>query len=78
MTNRHSEPPMLSEPIHGTVETLGRFLDPVRAHALAQAVAHVGVNGVEGEDLPGEVLAIAEQFAEWLAVGPNTGVGTDG
>jgi hypothetical protein len=59
------------EPIHGDLNatytsTLGRFLDPVRAHALAQAVNHVGVNGVEGDDVPGEVLAIASRFEAWL------------
>jgi hypothetical protein len=47
--------------------TLGRFLDPVRAHALEQAIAHVNYNGVEGPDVPGEVLAIAERFETWLA-----------
>jgi hypothetical protein len=47
-------------------EIFGRILDPVRAHALTEAVAHVGVNGVEGEDVPGEVLAIAERFEAWL------------
>jgi hypothetical protein len=62
-----------SDPTHGdlNVTYTGRILDPVRAHALAQAVNHVGVNGVEGDDVPGEVLAVAERFAEWL-VGPES------
>jgi hypothetical protein len=53
---------------HGdlNVTYTGRFLDPVRAHALAQAVNHAGVNGVEGDDVPGEVLAIASRFEAWL------------
>jgi len=44
----------------------GHPLNPVRAHALTQAVEHVGVNGTESPDVPGEVLAIAERFEAWL------------
>jgi hypothetical protein len=55
------------EPIPGQVEQFGRILDPVRACALEQAIAHVNYSGAEGPDVPGEVLAIAERFETWLA-----------
>jgi hypothetical protein len=62
----------LSDPIRGDLNatytgTLGRFLDPVRACALSEAITFVNYNGTEDPDVPGEVLVIAERFESWLA-----------
>lgn len=53
--------------VHGEISSFGRILDPVRAAALHEAVAHIGVNGTEGPDVLGEVLAIAARFERYLA-----------
>lgn len=64
-------PVALSEPIHGTVETLGRILDPVRAAALHEAVRFFPYNERDLDDEEGpaplaEVLAAAAMFEAWL------------
>jgi hypothetical protein len=59
--------PVLSDPIHGELgQTLGRFLDPVRAHALAQAVRLYPYGGVPREEPIDQVMRVAETFESWL------------
>jgi hypothetical protein len=63
-------PNMAPIEIRGQVEQFGRILDPVKAHALSQAVRLVRRGDLSMADVPfvtNAALAVAKEFEGYLA-----------